>query len=102
MRDRVGNPGRWLALTTIAVALALPVATAQDGDAPPRAWLGVTLGSVEAPVMAGTLEQLGSRWFLLRDVHRAPSLALAQSRCTLSWQRGPMTCDDLRRLAKVR
>ena len=47
--------------------------------------------------VADVIKRLAPRWFVTRNVHRAPSLALVQSRTTLSWLRGPMTRADVRR-----
>jgi hypothetical protein len=44
------------------------------------------------------IKRLAPRWFVMRNLHRKPSLALLQSRTTLCWLRGPMTRHDLRRL----
>jgi len=41
---------------------------------------------------------LSPRWFAVRNMHRAPRLALLCSRTTMAWLRGPMTRGDLRRL----
>ena len=60
------------------------------------------LDGVEPATLADTLKQLAKRWFVVHDVHRAPAVALLQSRTALSWLRGPMTRGDLRRLAGAR
>jgi hypothetical protein len=52
----------------------------------------------EPAELAALLKALAPRWFVMRNVHRAPSLALAQSRTTLAWLKGPMTRSDLKRL----
>lgn len=44
------------------------------------------------------VKMLAPRWFVMKNVHREPKLALLQSRTTLCWMRGPMTRDDLKRL----
>jgi hypothetical protein len=53
---------------------------------------------VDAEPLADTLKVLAPRWFVLRNVHQNPSMMLLQSRTTLSWLRGPMTRQDLKRL----
>lgn len=52
---------------------------------------------VEAATVANVLKVLAPRWFVLRNVHRTPPMALLQSRTTLSWLKGPMTRQDLKR-----
>jgi len=47
--------------------------------------------------LAGRVKQLHPRWFVLRDVRRAPSVVLATSRCSLAWLRGPMTRAEIAR-----
>jgi hypothetical protein len=44
-----------------------------------------------------TIRKLNSRWFLTRNVHQTPSIALVQPRWALSYMRGPMTLGDIRR-----
>jgi hypothetical protein len=39
---------------------------------------------------------------VVRNVHRAPSLVLLQSRTTLCWMRGPMTRGDLKILLQAK
>lgn len=51
----------------------------------------------EPEEVAEVIKRLAPRWFVARNVHRAPGVGLLQSRTTLSWLRGPMTRDDLRR-----
>jgi hypothetical protein len=51
----------------------------------------------EPDEVAEVINRLAPRWFVARNVHRAPGVALLQSRTTLSWLRGPMTREDLRR-----
>jgi hypothetical protein len=53
-------------------------------------------------VVADVMKVLGPRWFVLRNLHRPPHVALLQSRTTLSWLRGPMTRMDWRRLQPPR
>ncbi len=47
--------------------------------------------------VADVIKKLAPRWFVARNVHRAPSTVLLQSRSTLCWLGGPMTRADLRR-----
>ena len=53
----------------------------------------------EPALVTDTVKRLAPRWFVARNVHRAPSVCLLQSRTTLSWLRGPMTRADLKRLS---
>jgi len=46
------------------------------------------------------IKRLTPRWFVMRNIHRAPGVSLLQSRTTLCWLRGPMTRADLRRLTR--
>lgn len=46
------------------------------------------------------VKALAPRWFVMRNMHREPKLALMKTRTTLSWMRGPMTKGDLRRLVR--
>ena len=50
-----------------------------------------------ASELAAVLRRLGPRWFLLRDVHSAAKLSLLRPRWALSYLRGPMTQNELRR-----
>jgi hypothetical protein len=43
-----------------------------------------------------TLQRLGTRWFVVRDVYTSMGLALLQPRWAMSWMRGPMTRSELR------
>lgn len=54
-------------------------------------------GGFEPDEVADAIKRLAPRWFVARNVHRAPGVGLLQSRTTLSWLRGPMTREDLRR-----
>ncbi len=54
----------------------------------------------DAESLAETLKMLAPRWFVMKDVHRKPQLALVASRTTLCWLRGPMTRADLKRLSR--
>ncbi len=58
----------------------------------------VGLHDIEPSELSDVVKQLAPRWFVMRNVHRAPGIALLQSRTTLSWMRGPMTREDLRRV----
>jgi hypothetical protein len=57
---------------------------------------------VDEAVLKKTLKSVARRWFVMRDVNRAPSVALATSRCTLCWLRGPMTRVELKRVRAAR
>jgi hypothetical protein len=59
-------------------------------------------GDFEPAVVTDVIKRLAPRWFVARNVHRAPSLGLLQSRTTLTWLRGPMTRADLRRVTAGR
>jgi len=52
--------------------------------------------------LSDALKMLSPRWFAVRNMHRAPRLALLHSRTTMAWLRGPMTRGDLRRLVAGR
>jgi hypothetical protein len=56
----------------------------------------------EPAELAELIKALAPRWFVLRNLHRPPQLALLQSRTTLCWLRGPMTRGDLKRLGALR
>jgi hypothetical protein len=53
---------------------------------------------VDEALLKKTLESVKQRWFVMRDVNRSPSVALATTRCTMCWLRGPMTRLELKRL----
>ncbi len=48
--------------------------------------------------LRSVLKALAPRWFLLRNLHRPNELGLLQSRTALSWLKGPMTREDLRKV----
>jgi len=54
----------------------------------------------EPSELADVIKRLTPRWFVMRNIHRAPGVSLLQSRTTLCWLRGPMTRADLRRLPR--
>jgi hypothetical protein len=56
------------------------------------------IAGAEPAELAEVIKMLAARWFVVRNVHRPPNLALLQSRTTLCWLRGPMTRGDLKRL----
>ncbi len=56
-------------------------------------------GGLTAPELANSLKALPKRTFFLRDVHRSPQCGLVESRWCLSWLRGPMTRQELRKIA---
>jgi hypothetical protein len=45
-----------------------------------------------------TVQRLTPRWFVMRNVHMGPMPALLQPRHALSFLRGPMTREELRRV----
>lgn len=47
--------------------------------------------------LANTLKKLAPRWFVMRDVHASESTCFLQPRWAMSFMRGPMTRDDIRR-----
>ena len=51
---------------------------------------------IDAETLGARVKQLAPRWFVLRDVHREPSVVLASSRTTMCWLRGPMTRAEIR------
>lgn len=86
----LSNAGIWMVgrLQTDADRKRVVEAMSNDGN----------LGDVEPEELSETVKVLSPRWFVMRNVHRSPSLALVKSRTTLSWMRGPMTRRDLRRV----
>lgn len=55
-------------------------------------------GGLTAPELAIALKSLPKRTFFMRNVHRSPACHLLETRWCLSWLRGPMTRQELRRL----
>lgn len=55
----------------------------------------------EPSELADVIKVLAPRWFVMRNLHRAPNLSLLQTRTTLCWLRGPMTRGDLKRLGRA-
>jgi hypothetical protein len=47
--------------------------------------------------LSSVVRRLGQRWFLLRDVHASPTALLLQPRYAMSFLRGPMTQNEIRR-----
>ena len=90
----LSNAGMWFVgrLQTDADRERVVEAMASDGG----------LDGVEPAALSEVLKQLSPRWFALRNVHHTPSVALLQTRTTLSWMRGPMTRADVRRLVAGR
>jgi hypothetical protein len=86
----LSNAGIWMVgrLQTDADRKRVVEAMSNDGN----------LGDIEPEELSETVKVLSPRWFVMRNVHRSPSLALVKSRTTLSWMRGPMTRRDLRRV----
>ena len=87
----LSNAGMWFVgrLQTDADRERVVEAMASDGG----------LDGLEPRALSDMVKALSRRWFVMRDVHRAPALSLLESRTTLSWMRGPMTREDLRVLA---
>jgi hypothetical protein len=56
---------------------------------------------LDPAALAATLKSLPPRTFFVRDVHHTPSSMLLETRCTLSWLRGPLTRREITRLAKM-
>ena len=86
----LSNAGTWWVgrLQTDADRERVVEAVASEGDAE----------GTEASELDEVIKKLAARWFVMRTMHRRPSLRLLQSRTTLCWLRGPMTRGDLRRL----
>jgi len=86
----LSNAGIWMVgrLQTNADRKRVVEAMSSDGG----------LDDMEPEELSEKLKVLSPRWFVMRNVHRSPSLALLKSRTTLSWMRGPMMRKDLRRL----
>jgi DNA helicase HerA-like ATPase len=53
-----------------------------------------------AKSLGATVRKLRPRWFVLRDAHDGEACWFLRPRDSLSWLRGPMTREDLRRLAR--
>ncbi|MFO0618679.1 MAG: hypothetical protein U0414_39165 [Polyangiaceae bacterium] len=51
----------------------------------------------EAAALGATLKRLAPRWFLLRDVHDKRGTQFLQPRWAMSFMRGPMTRQEIRR-----
>jgi hypothetical protein len=85
----LSNAGSWFVGRLQTDADRARVVDAMAADATP--------GAPDAAQLSDVLKVLAPRWFLLRT-HRPPEVKLLQSRTTLSWLRGPMTREDLRRL----
>jgi hypothetical protein len=56
-------------------------------------------GGLTAPELATALKSLPKRTFFVRDVHRTPQCGLVETRWCLSWLRGPMTRQEIRKIA---
>ncbi len=57
-------------------------------------------GGLDARALDLALKSLPKRRFFFRDVHRSPQCGLLDSRWTLSWLRGPVTRQELRKLSR--
>src|ERR687896_2194234 len=62
---------------------------------------GAAPGTFDRPSLDRALSALGKRVFLLHNVHE-PEPVVFETRWTLSYLRGPLTKDELRRLAPAR
>ncbi len=58
---------------------------------------GAVDAGLDVESLDATVKKLSRGWFVMRDVHRPPSVSLLQVRWALSWLRGPMTRRELRR-----
>jgi hypothetical protein len=56
---------------------------------------GLSIGRDDA--LANTIKRLSPRWFVVRDVHTGEAPVLLQPRWALSFMRGPMTRNEIRR-----
>lgn len=61
-----------------------------------------TDGSGVSPDIGHAVMRLSNRWFVIRNAHSQAGPLLLQPRYALSWLRGPMTRDELRRALSVR
>ena len=84
----LSNAGLWCVGRLSTDADRERVVNAMSGDG----------AGVDSGPLADVLKVLAPRWFVLRNVHQNPSMMLLQSRTTLSWLRGPMTRNDLKRV----
>lgn len=50
-----------------------------------------------ANALGDIVKRLAPRWFLMRDVHAEPGLVFMQPRWTMTYLRGPMTRNEIRR-----
>ncbi len=72
--------------------------TEQDRNRVRDGLLSATPGGLDSATLDATLASLGKRTFLLHNVHEK-SPVLLQTRWALSYLRGPLTREDIRRLA---
>jgi hypothetical protein len=100
----LSNAGVWFVgrLQTDADRARVVEAMASAPSAGDPAEGGPSESDFEPAVVTDVIKRLAPRWFVARNVHRAPSLGLLQSRTTLTWLRGPMTRADLRRVTATR
>lgn len=56
-------------------------------------------GRIAPSELSDMIERLAPRWFVMRDALGGSGLALMQPRCAYSWLRGPLTREELRRVA---
>jgi hypothetical protein len=72
--------------------------TEQDRNRVRDGLMSATPGGLDSATLDATLASLGKRTFLLHNVHEN-SPVLLQTRWAMSYLRGPLTRDDIRRLA---
>ena len=53
--------------------------------------------AVSAEHLSDVAKRLSDRWFLMRDVHAATGTCLMQPRWAMSFMKGPMTGQEIRR-----
>jgi hypothetical protein len=54
-------------------------------------------GDLSAAELSKIVKRLSQRWFLLRDAHAKDGMLLMQPRWAMSFMRGPMTRNEIRR-----
>ncbi len=64
--------------------------------------LRTAAGDGDGPALDNTLKRLKPRWFLVRDAHAEGGPVLLQPRWAMSFMRGPMTREEIRRARELR
>jgi len=108
MPDNASTPLKGIEDAEAALQRVEPdvLALSEEGFlAPPAApwWVVASEGEAdgtEPSELDEVIKRLAPRWFVMRNLHRRPSLALLPSRTTRCWLRGPVTRHDLRWLAR--